>query len=58
MTGARVGRKNNRKAVLDSLLSWWDEQPRPVPLRRIERQRQKFDARNGFLIPYCQVAVR
>ena len=49
--------RNNRKAVLDSLLHWWREQPKPAPRSRIERQRRKFAVGNGDLAPYCQVAI-
>ena len=49
--------RNNRKAVLDSLLQWWREQPKPAPRSRIERQRRKFAVGNGDLAPYCQVAI-
>lgn len=49
--------RNNRKAVLDSLLQWWRAQPKPAPKGRIERQRHKFAVGNGDLAPYCQVAV-
>lgn len=49
--------RNHRIAMLDSVLSWWNEQPQPVPRRQIQHQRDKYDAGNGALIPYCQVAV-
>ena len=48
--------KNNRKRVLDSLLSWWRKE-RPVPQRQIERELNKFTNGNGELTEYCQVAV-
>ena len=49
--------KNNRKALLDSLLNWWKKQPRPVSRRRIERKRREYDPGNGELTPYCQIAI-
>ena len=49
--------KNNRQAVLDSLLRWWNEQPKPVLPRRIERKRDRYATATGHLPEYCQVAV-
>ena len=49
--------KNHRKGVLDSVLRWWREQPKPVPPRRIERRRDEYTVGSGALKPYRQVAV-
>lgn len=49
--------RNHRRGVLDSLLDWWNEQPQPVPRRRIQGQRKKYEVENGDLAPFCQVAV-
>lgn len=49
--------RNHRKNVLDSLLRWWRKQPKPVPRRQIERQRDKYAVGSGELTPYCQVAI-
>ena len=49
--------KNHRKFVLDALLHWWRKQPKPVPRRRLERQRDKYTIGDGELNPHCQVAV-
>lgn len=49
--------KNNRIAVLNSLSDWWNEHPQPPSQRQIEHQRKKYDAKDGDLTPYCQVAI-
>ena len=49
--------KNNRKSVLNAVLHWWNEQSKPVPRERLERQRDKYAAKIGELDPHCQVAV-
>jgi hypothetical protein len=52
--------KNNRKSVLNALLTWWKREKRrlqgPVPKAQIEHEIQRrTNARH--LSPYCQVAV-
>ena len=53
--------KNNRKAVLDAVLKWWQSEKRrrngSVPRYRFERERNRRTAGNGDLEPFCQVAV-
>ena len=49
--------RNNRKAVLDSVLHWWRQQRKPAPKSQLERQRDKYAGGVGSLAPYRQVAV-
>lgn len=53
--------KNNRKGVLDAVLSWWrHEKGRlrgPVPRARIESERNRQISGAGELEPFCQVAI-
>jgi uncharacterized protein (TIGR02646 family) len=53
--------RNNRKAIIDALLLWWQHEKRrfqgPVPRERFERQRNRWIEGDGDLKPYCQVAV-
>lgn len=53
--------KNNRKAVLDSILDWRKKEKRnlqgPVPREQFRRERDFRIRANGEFTPYCQVAV-
>ena len=52
--------KNNRKGVVDAVFQWWRSQKRNhgrVPRERLERERARYDAGVGELVPYSQVAV-
>lgn len=48
--------KQNRKGVFDAVLQWWRRR-RPVPRDRIEREILRLAPADGWLDPYCQVAV-
>lgn len=53
--------KNNRKGVLDAVLSWWkrerDRIRGPVPQARFVAERNRRINRTGDLAPFCQVAI-
>lgn len=53
--------KNQRKAVLDAILTWWKQQKKklrgPVPRAKFEQERDQRTSGTGVLEPYCQVAV-
>jgi uncharacterized protein (TIGR02646 family) len=53
--------KNNRKGVLDAVLSWWQFEKRrmgrAVPRATFERERAGRIGEAADLRPYCQVAV-
>jgi uncharacterized protein (TIGR02646 family) len=53
--------KNNRKGILDAVLSWWKREKvrigGPVPRERFTRERDRHITGNGELVPHCQVAV-
>ncbi len=53
--------KNNRKSVLDAILTWWLHEKAklrgPDPRVRFERERDRRTNGTGELEPYCQVAV-
>jgi hypothetical protein len=53
--------KNNRKGVLDAVLSWWQHEKRrirgAVPRATFEHERVRRANGAGELQPYCQVAV-
>lgn len=49
--------KNNRKRVLDGMLSWWLRGAEPGGRRRLEREIARRTAGDGPLQPYVQVAV-
>lgn len=53
--------KNNRKGVLDGILSWWRHEKErlrgPVPRARFEAERNRRVAVMGDLEPFCQVAA-
>lgn len=48
--------KNRRKAVVDSLFSW-SEQEHPVSQENIRSKMDEFTGGDDRLTPYCQVAV-
>lgn len=48
--------KQNRKGVLDAVLHWWRLR-KPVPRDRIEQEILRLVPADGWLDPYCQVAV-
>lgn len=53
--------KNNRKGVLDEILSWWRNEKEvlrgPVPRARFEAERNRRIAVIGNLEPFCRVAA-
>ena len=53
--------KNNRKAVYDAVLQWWERQRRGnqgrAPRERLECERTRHNAGVGEVAPYVQVAV-
>ncbi|GAB4335812.1 MAG: hypothetical protein Kow0089_05730 [Desulfobulbaceae bacterium] len=53
--------KNNRKAVLDAVLNWWQHEKArirgAVPRARFEAERHRRIGGPGDLEPFCQVAV-
>ena len=53
--------KNNRKGLLDAVLSWWKHEKAriggPVPRDRFVRKRDKHVTGKGELAPYCRVTV-
>jgi uncharacterized protein (TIGR02646 family) len=53
--------KNNRKGVLDALLSWWDYEKNrlhgAVPRTRFEQERNRRISGANELEPYCQVVI-
>lgn len=51
--------KNNRKGVLDAVLTWWTQLKArgPVSRARFERERDRRLADSGELEPFCQVAL-
>ena len=57
LTGAWMLLENHRGSVPDSLLVWWRKQPKPVPRRRVERQRDGYAGEGAPLSRYCQVAA-
>ena len=49
--------KNNRKSVLDAMLTWWRVRAEPAPGSRLEIEVRRRTAGDGLLQPYVQVAV-
>lgn len=53
--------RNNRKAVFDGVLGWWQSARArargPVPTVQIERKRDEFAARSGTMPPFAPVAI-
>lgn len=53
--------KNNRKSILDAVLTWWKREKAqvggPVPHERFVRERNRYVGGNGEISPYCPVAV-
>jgi uncharacterized protein (TIGR02646 family) len=53
--------KNNRKGVLDAVVQWLKaEKARlqgPIPRDRLQHEVERRTARDGKLLPYCQVVV-
>lgn len=53
--------KNNRRAILDSVLDWWKHQQArragPVPRQHLVQKREKYASSIGELEPFCQVVI-
>jgi uncharacterized protein (TIGR02646 family) len=53
--------RNNRKAVLNAVLTWWKLEKAqlrgPVPRAQFQRERDLRVAGNDELAPFCQVAI-
>ena len=49
--------QNHRRRALRALMKWMERQPQPDLRRRIERQKEKYDAGNGNLTRFRPVTV-
>lgn len=53
--------RNNRKFLLDAILSWWKHEKArirgPVPRNRFVREKERRVPSEGQLRPYCQVTI-
>lgn len=49
--------RNNRRSVLDGLLTWWGAQRKPVSRERLENEIAARSDGAGSLAPYSQVAI-
>jgi hypothetical protein len=53
--------KNNRRGVLDAILSWWQREKisrrGPIPRTVVKQERDRLVGEAGEVQPFCQVAV-